>query len=113
MFAALHAVLHDEEAGYWVGTRDRAIDCERSSRNNFGRERRRARHDFPHRLAAQVKRAGKNRGCREENRRRRTFPGRSRRERRMSGAFREISMTQKANLLLVDDDANTLASLSR
>jgi DNA-binding NtrC family response regulator len=28
-------------------------------------------------------------------------------------AAREISMTQKANLLLVDDDANTLASLSR
>jgi DNA-binding NtrC family response regulator len=31
----------------------------------------------------------------------------------MNGSTREISMTQKAHLLLVDDDANTLASLSR
>ena len=31
----------------------------------------------------------------------------------MSGQARANSMTQKANLLLVDDDANTLASLSR
>jgi len=31
----------------------------------------------------------------------------------MSGAGRENSMAQKAHLLLVDDDANTLASLSR
>ncbi|HWZ99474.1 MAG TPA: sigma-54 dependent transcriptional regulator [Candidatus Dormibacteraeota bacterium] len=31
----------------------------------------------------------------------------------MSGSTRETSMTQKAHLLLVDDDANTLASLSR
>src|SRR5215470_12064734 len=31
----------------------------------------------------------------------------------MNGAAREIPMTQKAHLLLVDDDANTLASLSR
>ena len=31
----------------------------------------------------------------------------------MSSAARETSMTLKANLLLVDDDANTLASLSR
>src|SRR5256885_2514948 len=31
----------------------------------------------------------------------------------MSGAARENSMAQKAHLLLVDDDANTLASLSR
>jgi len=31
----------------------------------------------------------------------------------VSGGTRRIPMTQKANLLLVDDDANTLASLSR
>jgi two-component system nitrogen regulation response regulator NtrX len=31
----------------------------------------------------------------------------------MSGSAREITMTQKAHLLLVDDDTNTLASLSR
>src|SRR5256885_17215729 len=31
----------------------------------------------------------------------------------MSGAARENFMAQKAHLLLVDDDANTLASLSR
>src|SRR5258708_37372392 len=110
MFRAVHALLHHEAVGHRLGACDRAIRGERSPRYDFRFQRRGPRHNLSHRIAetpgghrAQAKSSGKSRG--EGVGARRNCDGLTPRP--------STNLPRKAQLLLIDDDPNTLASLAR
>src|SRR5258708_2654471 len=110
MFRAVHALLHHEAVGHRLGACDRAIRGERSPRYDYRFKRRGPRHNLTHRIAetpgghrAQAISSGKSRG--EGVGARRNCDGLTPRPR--------TNLPRKAQLLLIDDDPNALASLAR
>src|SRR5215469_4424466 len=109
MRAAVHAVLHDEAARHRAGPRDRAVRGERSRRTHLGGERGGRRHVIPYRTS-QTSTAAVGELSDFLRLRKREREGSGTRKAQARGV---AAVAPKANILIIDDDANTLASLAR